>query len=374
MHVLVIPTWYHTSFNRIRGVFFKDQALAVASKVDKVGVVAPVLISIKEVLKTKSISFQNEKITTANVFEYIQPILAFPFWKRMNRALQFRVGKKMLKKYILQNGVPDVVHLQSALAGNLALWLLKEYNIPFVVTEHSSAFQRKTLNPSELSLAQKVFEKSCKNIAVSGALSSDLKKLFNQDFIVISNIVDTSFFIPGEKSDDEFVFLNVAHLNANKNHELLIKSFAVIAKDTNAQLIIAGEGEERRSLEALIKSLNLDDRVQLFGKATREEVRELMQSASGFVLSSKVETFGVVLIEAMSSGVPVIATKCGGPESIVNDRVGLLSEQSVEELSSAMRKMLNASYSPDDIVECSLAYSADSVATRLLNQYKECLL
>ena len=374
MHVLVIPSWYHTSFNRIRGVFFKDQALAVADKVDKVAVIAPVLISVKEMLKTKRLSFQNEKITTANLFEYIQPILGFPFWKRMNRTLQFRVGKKMLKKYILENGVPDVVHLQSALVGNLALWLLKEYNIPFVVTEHSSAFQRKTLNSLELSIAQKVFEKSSVNVAVSGALSSYLKKLTNQDFVVIPNIVDTSFFVPGVKSDEEFVFLNVAHLNANKNHDMLIRSFAIIAKDTDARLIIVGEGEERRSLETLIHSLNLDDRVQLFGKAKREEVRGLMQRASCFVLSSKVETFGVVLIEAISSGVPIIATKCGGPESIVNDRIGLLSEQSVEEFSSAMRKMLNGRYSPENIVKYSQAYSADSVGNRLLKQYKECLL
>ena len=103
MHVLVIPSWYHSSFNIIRGIFFKDQAIAVAEKVDKVGVVAPVLISIKEVVKTKLFSFREQQLTTGNLSEYIQPILAFPFCKGFNHFLQFHIGKKILKKYIIEN-------------------------------------------------------------------------------------------------------------------------------------------------------------------------------------------------------------------------------------------------------------------------------
>lgn len=373
MHVLVIPSWYHSPFNRIRGVFFKDQALAISDKVDKVGVVAPVLISIKEVVKTKLLSFQEEQLTTDGISEYIQPILAFPFWKRFNRFLQYRVGKKMLKKYIFENGVPDVVHLQSALAGELALWLKKEYQIPFVVTEHSSAFQRKQLSFSALVVAQEVFNSSKVNIAVSEALSHDLTALFNQEFIVVPNIVDTDYFTPSTQKNEKFTFLNVAHLNSNKNHRLLIGAFAELAKTNDVHLIIAGDGEERKKLETLIVDLGLEKKVRLFGKATREEVRMLMQKSNCFVLSSKIETFGVVLIEAMACGLPVVSTKCGGPNKLVEEETGILCSLTVSSLSEAMLEMMRKNTDGQLIRNKAVErYSKNSVSEKIMKLYQKC--
>ena len=373
MHVLVIPSWYHTTFNRIRGIFFKDQALAVLDKVEKVGVVAPVLISIKEVVKTKLLSFQEERCTDQGLFEYIQPILAFPFLKRYNRFLQYRIGKKMVKNYILENGLPDIVHLQSALAGKLALWLQKEYQIPFIVTEHSSAFQRQKLSSSEISLAKEVFSSSNYNVAVSDVLAQDLFMLFNQDFIVIPNIVDTDYFTPATQQNKKFTFLNVAHLNSNKNHQLLIKAFAELVKQKDARLVIAGAGEERKNLEQLIASLGLERKVLLFGKATRKEVKILMQQANCFVLSSKVETFGVVLIEAMACGIPVISTKCGGPNKLIDADLGILCSLNVSSLYQSMLDMIVKKIDGKLIRKKAVErYSKNSVSEKIVKLYQKC--
>ena len=373
MHVLVIPSWYHTTFNRIRGVFFKDQALAVVDKVDKVGVVAPVLISIKEVVKTKLISFQEERFTEQGVFEYIQPILAFPFLKGFNRHLQFRVGKKMAKNYIIEHGLPDVVHLQSALGGKLALWLQKEYQIPFVVTEHSSAFQRQQLNSSEISLAHKVFSSSKANVAVSEVLAHDLFMLFNQEFTVIPNIVDTNYFTPSTQKNEKFTFLNVAHLNPNKNHQLLIKAFAELVKEKDAYLIVAGAGEERKKLEKLIEFFGLEKKVILFGKATREEVRILMQQANCFVLSSKVETFGVVLIEAMACGIPIVSTKCGGPNNLIEEDTGILCSLNISSLYQSMLDVMHKKMDGQLIRKKAVEeYSKNSVSEKIMKLYQKC--
>ena len=373
MHVLVIPSWYHTTFNRIRGIFFKDQALAVLDKVEKVGVVAPVLISIKEVVKTKLLSFQEERCTDQGLFEYIQPILAFPFLKRYNRFLQYRIGKKMVKNYILENGLPDIVHLQSALAGKLALWLQKEYQIPFIVTEHSSAFQRQKLSSSEISLAKEVFSSSNYNVAVSDVLAQDLFMLFNQDFIVIPNIVDTYYFTPATRQNKKFTFLNVAHLNSNKNHQLLIQAFAKLVKQKDVRLVIAGAGEERKNLEQLIASLGLERKVLLFGKATRKEVKILMQQANCFVLSSKVETFGVVLIEAMACGIPVISTKCGGPNKLIDADLGILCSLNVSSLYQSMLDMIVKKIDGKLIRKKAVErYSKNSVSEKIVKLYQKC--
>ena len=81
-------------------------------------------------------------------------------------------GKQIFRKYINENGRPDVIHVHSFLAGELALWIKQEFEIPYVITEHSSSFERKLLSESDLKLAYEVFENSHTNIAVSQSLSN----------------------------------------------------------------------------------------------------------------------------------------------------------------------------------------------------------
>src|SRR5699024_9955006 len=100
-------------------------------------------------------------------------------------------------------------------------------------------------------------------------------------------------------------------------------------------------GEEKANLLKLVRVLKIEEQVVFLGPLTREQVKEEVSSADAFVLSSKYETFGVVLIEALALGKPVIATKCGGPESIVTPEVGYLVENnSEEELSKAMSELI----------------------------------
>ena len=109
---------------------------------------------------------------------------------------------------------------------------------------------------------------------------------------------------------------------------MLIRAFSKAFKDQpKVNLTIVGDGPEYNNLNNLIKTLKMEKQISLYGSANREEVKMLLQKSDAFVFSSQYETFGVVLIEAMACGLPVVATKCGGPESIIDsDKVGLLSE------------------------------------------------
>ena len=80
----------------------------------------------------------------------------------------------------------------------------------------------------------------------------------------------------------------------------------------------------------------METSIFLLGNTSREEVKNLMQMCDVFVLTSKKETFGVVLIEAMSCGKPVISTKSGGPEYIINQNNGILCKNSIEDISRAL--------------------------------------
>ena len=375
MHVLLLPISYKSKFNLLSAPFFRDQALALKNKGLQLGVLCPLPVSLKSIWRNKLFSFKEESYSDEGISTFISPFLSIP--KTPNRARRIRLekGKELFKKYIESNGKPDIIHVHSFLAGELALWIKNEYKIPYVITEHSSAFERKLLTDSDLKLALKVFKNSHTNIAVSQSLSNAIKCYFKElDFQIIPNIVDTDFFnLIVKKQKDDFQFINIAHLNKNKNQLHLIKSFTKVFKGNQFyKLLIVGQGPEKNNLQNWIDSNTMNSQIRLYGSASREEVRDLLHQSDCFVLSSKIETFGVVLIEAMSCGLPVLSTKCGGPESIVtNDDIGVLCSQ--EELSDIMKEISTKTFSGDTIRKYVIdRFSKFSLTQQLKTIYFDC--
>ena len=126
-----------------------------------------------------------------------------------------------------------------------------------------------------------------------------------------------------------------------KGHDHLLRAFATHFRgDPGVRLRIGGDGPERWRLEALAAELGLEKQIDFLGWLGRDQVVREMQHANVFVLPSRYETFGVVLIEALACGKPVIATRCGGPERIVHDGNGILvSPESHTELADAMQRL-----------------------------------
>ena len=118
--------------------------------------------------------------------------------------------------------------------------------------------------------------------------------------------------------------------------------------------------------------------MRFLGLLDRDKVRETMWKANAFVLPSYFETFGVVLIEAMATGLPVISTKCGGPEDFITSDVGyLVSPGDIEGLAKAMINLLD-NYSSFDSIEISKIirnkFSYEAVASSLSNIYNKILI
>jgi glycosyltransferase involved in cell wall biosynthesis len=98
-----------------------------------------------------------------------------------------------------------------------------------------------------------------------------------------------------------------------------------------------------------------------------------LQHSDAFVLSSNYETFGVVLVEAMSCGLPVVSTKCGGPESIiVNENLGLLVEPTAKALAEGMQKMVQTHYDNTVIRNFAIEnFSEKVISEKLIDIYKK---
>lgn len=142
-------------------------------------------------------------------------------------------------------------------------------------------------------------------------------------------------------NSDNFVILTVAALHPRKGLDTLIKSFTKTGEAfPKAKLIITGEGPQRPTLEKLIKKLSLDNKVVLTGQ--QENIPYLMKSADMFVLPSDKEAFGLVLLEAMTTGLPIIASNVGGiPDIIKNNKNGILvNPGNADELSEKMIKLI----------------------------------
>ncbi|WP_342823852.1 glycosyltransferase [Candidatus Lucifugimonas marina] len=153
------------------------------------------------------------------------------------------------------------------------------------------------------------------------------------------------------------VVLGVGRLTYQKNFSLLIKAFSQLDSHDEARLLILGEGEERSQLERLIQSLGLGERVEMPGFA--ENPIGFMSRSDVFVLSSRWEGPGHVLIEAMSTGVPCVSVECpGGPIEIMNaGEYGMISEGFDEQsLTKSIAQSLSGS--PEILAKAELGKSS----------------
>lgn len=377
MRIFIVPSWYPNELNNIRGVFFKEQAQALLKSGIEIVVLYPELRSLKEIGKytSKGIvkSLEDGVLTYRyNSYNYFPKISFYPY------IINKIILKKLYSKAVKENGEPDLIHAHSTLWGGVAASnIVKKINVPLIITEHSSAFGRYKLSKFKKKIVKNAILNSSELLAVSDMLKNEMHKYSsNKEIKVVPNMIDTEMFtLKGPNSfNDKFRFFSAGFLNYNKGMDLLIKAFNVF-KDLEVELIIAGDGVELNKLMDLTNLLGLEKQVIFLGRISRDDMKIQMQKCNSFVLASRYETFGVVYAEALACGKPVIATKCGGPEMIVNDENGILvSKENIDELSRAMLRMFNNIQNFDSTKirkKCLEKYSEKTIVNELNSIYYE---
>lgn len=381
IHILIIPSWYPHTTGDIGGSFFREQAHALRKAGNKVGVIYPQFRSIKDIKGIYSKPYGIEYIDDEGLNTYKYHHLAVPKIHSIRQVRWINYGLKLFQEYAKNFGMPDIIHVHSLIAaGNIALEIKTKYQIPYVVTEHSSAFARGLIQENEIKNLEKIVSAADYNIAVSEPFSNLLNSFFGlETWNYIPNIVNNDFLNANiEEPKETFKYLSISLLAEKKAVDNLITAFSDITnKIPNAVLHIGGDGPERVNLQKLVSELNLESKVVFLGRLSRERVKLEMANSSVFVLPSRHETFGVVLVEALALGKPVIATKCGGPESIVNEKVGkLVKVDDISELSKAMLDTYLSyyKYNSKDIRQyCINNFSEETVTSKLGNVYQSVL-
>ena len=158
--------------------------------------------------------------------------------------------------------------------------------------------------------------------------------------------------------------------------DLTIEAFIDAFKGSDKVfLTVFGEGPEREKLEELIRINKLEKQIKLMGMQSRKVIADYLKKCDCFVLASQAETFGVVYIEAMASGLPVIATKCGGPESFVNEENGvLIPVDNKDALVTAMKNMYSGKYKFDKktiSTDTIKKFSPNAISKKLIDVYEK---
>jgi|TARA_R110000782_G_scaffold118028_2_gene208473 L-malate glycosyltransferase len=414
MHILIIPSEeYVPNHAPMAGIFQHDQAKILQQKGHQIGVLSftfkysfssllnallgknnkhtkklGIVALLTTIIKKTFAPFQSA--FSYEIKDRIDVIRCDGFWgtKKSNLPLSkyemwMKYGDCALSTYIEKYGKPDLIHAHNMIYAGLTFTAIgKKNNIPVVITEHSSQYIMGEVN-NELKLKlSNTFNASKKIYAVSLELIKQLEQQFSLPINkikclpnVLDDFIECKPLSIGKNQRQKVRFLNIANLITLKGQAELIKAFAKIFKDKdNVELIIAGEGELKEELMNLIDTLHLNDKVKLIGLISREEVITQLDDCDVFVLPSHYETFGVVLIEALSRGVPVISTYCGGPECIVDESNGVLVQpKDVDELAQAMLKMYHeySNYNKEQLRESVInLYGKEAFYKRVIEIYK----
>lgn len=294
----------------------------------------------------------------------------------------FRKLWRMMESRILGDGIRyDIIYSHYLFNSYYAVQCLTHLQAPVVVIEHWSEISRPHLRPAVQKMGQVVYDKADRIIAVSRATHDSILRHFGKESTIVHNMVDASFRYAdeGAKKDSElFSLVSVSNLLPIKGHDTLIHALSKVDIPRDKwHLRIAGHGSERRHLQSLINRYHLQQNIQLVGQLDKTHIQELLSDADAFVLASRSETFGVAYIEALACGLPVIATKCGGPEEFVNDKNGLLVPvDDVDALASAIRYMYEHrnDYNRAQIAEeCQSRFSSETIARQLIFLFEEVL-
>lgn len=270
--------------------------------------------------------------------------------KLFNYIQWFRKGKKTAG----QIAEIDLVHAHgSILSGTLAWMIAKKRKIPFVLTEHVGPFSVVSESAWRRRWTKFIMEKADLVLCVSEHQKSEVLQagIKPRRIEVSYNPVDTVIFHPAEAGTAHKNILFAGRLDEFKGGLRSVQAFSRLARQyADWTLTIVGEGQEETVIKDFIaRNPGVAGRVIMKGTRTKAQLAEEMREADFFLFPSRHESFGLVVAEALASGLPVVTTDRTAPKEFVSAESGLLADpDKVGEITAAMEIMIreHARYNP----------------------------
>lgn len=318
---------------------------------------------------------ENEKIKTDNSKIKIHPVY-FKNKEKIEGALPFNfpcftthprstntfsnLNDEQIKLYIqafdqaikeeIEKFKPDIIH-----SGHI--WILpaiaSKYNIPLIITTHGTDLIGYENDINFRKYANEAFNKAYKIITISKKNNELIEKIFNQDkCILIPNGYNADIFYQTKINKDDFlkqfnienkydkIVSFVGKFTYIKGIDILLKA-ATLYENNNILTILAGDGELFDDMKKLAKKLNLKN-IFFIKNQPQDILNKLYNIADVSIISSRSEAFGLVAIEAMACGTPVIGSDIGGISDIITDDTGMLFEsENYHDLATKIKQVIN---------------------------------
>lgn len=376
MKILIIPSWYPNSSNPVWGNYFIKQAEALNDYAD-VSFLNINRVGIKEfseLFKLKKQDGFNDKKYSFKFYQKsilnVRTINLDWSYKRYQKAA-YKAYKK-LEKII---GKPDIILVESILpAGLAALYISQKENIPYIIHHHSYD----VLNKKEyVEYDKPIIEQASCCMAVNDEIKKRVEEL-GKKCVIMPNYIDTKRFKINKKLNKKFILINICNFYKVKALEILLQALNKVVYEDNIKdikLNIIGTGDYEAYYKDVCSNLKLNKYVNFMGYVNNNEIPKLISESDVLCVSSRKETFCIPILEAFASGKPVISTKCGGPNKLINNDRGVkVSIDDVEEYRKAIINMKKnyKNYNSEEIKEYAYNnFDKEIICNKIINICKK---
>lgn len=269
----------------------------------------------------------------------------------MNKQFRFCVTPllHMLIEKEVERFRPDVIHVQDPFTINMALTrIAKKQGIPLVATHHTDVsmyeeYYKKVIPKSLMGLVRDwewmflcwYFSLMSAVTAPTAAAAAPLKEYGLQQRVrIISNGIDVARYASFKRNEkilrrfgipEKKILLTVGRIDPEKRINVILRALVLARRSTDIHLIIVGKGKEEKRLRNMVKKLRIENAVTFTGFIPNADLPELYAACDCFVIAGISETQGIVTMEAMAAGLPVIAADALAlPELVENGKNGFL--------------------------------------------------
>jgi glycosyltransferase involved in cell wall biosynthesis len=353
MNILFLSCWYPTKENSLKGIFVKNHAAAIKAGGNGIRVIALDIATDGSIFKKEVNIFIDEN----GIETYLISIKSiFYKWLYINPYFIRKTFYRYYQTKLSQHFSPDIIHSNilypCAIAGD---FLSAKLTLPHIITEHWSKVD-KYMRLNVLShLGKRAYNQAGAIAVVSNFLKENIKKyVTNSEKIhIVPNIVDYAFFSYKEKMlpNEQIVFTAIAHWKTPKRPELFIHALDIVQKQLKKNIVlnIVGEGPQLDE----IKKMKFNFQINYLGNVPREKVSEILHKSNYFLHASSIETFSLVVAEALATGTPVVCSNAGALPELVTETNGILTENTPEAWVQAINTIISRNYANQQISEAS---------------------
>ncbi len=350
--VLQIPSWYPPE----GGEFCSEQAVLLKKAGIDIEVLAHVVLPARK-YKWKIFSFLFKKpfYSTENGVKVFRAYyLKIPRSEKLNMKRWTEKTFHLFEQYLKENGKPDIIHIHCFKWAGLVGYLIKEkYDIPYVITEHhgmfghESDYTRKSLKEWYIQYLEKIFSRANYILPVG---SPQIKKIssFSSPRIpirVVSNVIDTNIFTYKERKKKSvgksFTFFAANSYSHYKAYDILLKAFDLVCMENeDVNLRIAGSHFDEKDFQQLLSLCSYKNKIYFCGYLSSEEIYRELNQADALVLPSRAESQSITVLEALSTGLPVVCTEVVPIEVAGDNDAYRVPVEDPDALAKAMLKMV----------------------------------